>query len=357
MISVRFDSLATPARRIYRPIPHSEDSEDHRSATPLRSGTVKACAGCICFCSRISFVLVLHQGMFVGECMVDAIARHLRLAPEAVRAVNLYQQGDITPYMQPLNEYTVPQQWAHIEEHTNFKQQRAEIAEFNAKNRHRKRGMAVIPTKFGIAFTAKFLNQAGALVLVYTDGTVLINCGGTEIGQGLFTKMCQVAAHAFQIPFHMVRISDTATDKTANASPTAASASSDLNGAAILDACNQILARLAPLKKAHPTKTWCELVSMAYFERIQLTAAGFYATPGVGYDWVKMEGQPFNYYSQSARSRLLAVILTALFSLACACCLHHPSMRCAVQHVSAERFALLSRVAVANTCLFFSFCP
>jgi xanthine dehydrogenase/oxidase len=181
--------------------------------------------------------------------------------------------------------------------HVDLPAKRASIAAFNAANRHKKRGLAVIPTKFGISFTAKFLNQAGALVLVYNDGTVLINHGGTEIGQGLHTKMAQVAAHAFGIPLHMVSVSDTATDKVTNASPTAASASSDLNGAAVMDACNQILARLAPLRKAHPTKTWQELVSMAYFERIGLGATGFYATPNVSYDFVTHTGTPFNYFT------------------------------------------------------------
>jgi xanthine dehydrogenase/oxidase len=237
------------------------------------------------------------QGMFVGECIIDAVARYLRMPPEQVRHINLYQQGDLTPFAQPLKEYTVPQQWDHIVQHVDVPAQRAAIAAFNAAHRHRKRGIAIIPTKFGIAFTAKFLNQAGALVLVYADGTVLINCGAVEIGQGIFTKMCQVAAHAFNIPLNKVHISDTSTDKVCNASPTAASASSDLNGAAVLDACNQILARLEPLRVKHPEKTWSELCNMAYFERIGLGATGYYATPGVGYDFVKGEGQPFNYFT------------------------------------------------------------
>jgi len=237
------------------------------------------------------------QGMFVGECIIDAVAQKLSLPPEQVRHVNLYQEGDLTPYLQKITEYTVPQQWDHLVKHVDLAKQRKAVAEFNAAHRYRKRGLSVVPTKFGIAFTAKFLNQAGALVLVYNDGSVLINHGGVEIGQGLNTKMCQVAAHAFQIPLGLVRCSDPATDKVANASPTAASASSDLNGAAVLNACNQILERLAPLKKAHPTKTWSELVNMAYFERIQLTATGFYATPGVGYDFANHTGTPFNYYT------------------------------------------------------------
>jgi xanthine dehydrogenase/oxidase len=234
------------------------------------------------------------QGMFVGECIMDAVARQLKLAPETVRARNLAQQGDFTPYKQELKEHTVPAQWDHLVSEIDLPRKRAEIAEFNRANKHRKRGLSILPTCFGISFTAKFLNQAGALVLVYQDGTVLVNHGGVEMGQGLNTKMCQVAAHAFNIPLSKVSLSDTATDKVANASPTAASAASDLNGAAVLDACNQILKRLEPLRQAHPKKTWTELVSMAYFERIGLGATGFYATPNVGYDFVKHEGTPFN---------------------------------------------------------------
>lgn len=237
------------------------------------------------------------QGMFVGECMMDAVARHLRLPPEEVRRVNLYQNGDVTPFGQQLLEYTVPQQWEHVVKTVDLAARRKEIAAFNAANRHRKRGLSLVPTKFGISFTAKFLNQAGALVLVYSDGTILINCGAVEIGQGVNTKMCQVAAHAFGVPLGMVSISDTATDKTANASPTAASAASDLNGAAILDACDQINKRLAPLRAKYPEKSWSELCSQAYFDRIQLSAAGFYATPEVGYDFDKNEGTPFNYFT------------------------------------------------------------
>ena len=123
----------------------------------------------------------------------------------------------------------------------------------------------------------------------------------------MHTKMCQVAAHIFNIPLSMVTVGDTATDKVANASATAASASSDLNGAAIMDACNQILRRLAPLRAAHPAKSWKELCNMAYFERIGLAATGFYATPNVGYDFVKHEGTPFNYYTSGVCSMVVEV--------------------------------------------------
>jgi len=237
------------------------------------------------------------QGMFIAECMIEAIAHKLKMKPEEVRRVNLYKEGDRVPCGQLLEEYTVPQQFQHLNEQVQFEKKRQEIAAFNAKSLHIKRGMCVIPTKFGLSFTAKFLNQAGALVLVYSDGSVMINHGGVEMGQGLGSKMCQVVAAAFGIPLSLVSASDTSTDKVANTSPTAASASSDLNGAALMDACTQILKRLEPIRAKHPDKSWKELVSLAYYERISLCASGYYATPGVGYDFDTHTGKPFNYFT------------------------------------------------------------
>jgi xanthine dehydrogenase/oxidase len=184
---------------------------------------------------------------------VDSIARKLRLSPEQVRARNLYQDGDRTHFGQALLEYSVPEQWQQLYSTLDFESKQKACAEFNRLHRYKKRGVSLIPTKFGISFTAKFLNQAGALVLVYSDGTVLVSHGGTEIGQGLNTKMAQVAAHALGIPLDWVSVGDTATDKVPNTSPTAASASSDLNGAAVQNACEQIMDRLKPLREKNPS--------------------------------------------------------------------------------------------------------
>ncbi len=165
-------------------------------------------------------------------------------------------------------------------------------------NSYRKRGICVLPTKFGIAFTVVHLNQGGALVHIYTDGSVLVTHGGVEMGQGLHTKVAQIAAHKLGVPLDRVFISETSTDKVPNASPTAASASSDLYGSAVADACDQLLARLQPIKQAHPElATFKELVSKAYMLRVDLSAHGFYRTPDItGFGGVL----PFNYLCYGA---------------------------------------------------------
>ena len=154
-----------------------------------------------------------------------------------------------------------------------------------------------MPTKFGLAFTARFLNQAGALVHVYTDGSVRITHGGTEMGQGLHTKMLQIAADAFRIPYSDVYLSETRTDTVPNTSATAASVSSDINGMAIQNACNTINERLEPLRKGNPGITWKDLIKRAYFERINLSANGFYKTPDLTYDWNTNKGRMFSYFT------------------------------------------------------------
>ena len=156
-----------------------------------------------------------------------------------------------------------------------------------------KRGLAITPVKFGISFNLTAFNQAGALVHVYKDGSVLINHGGTEMGQGLHTKMLQVAATTLGVPLQKVRLAPTRTDKVPNTSATAASSGADLNGAAVKNACEQILARIVDV----PGDTWEERVHNAYFQRIQLWAAGFYKTEGLHWDVAAMKGEPFKYFA------------------------------------------------------------
>lgn len=155
----------------------------------------------------------------------------------------------------------------------------------------------MVPTKFGIAFTALFLNQAGALIHIYSDGSVLLSHGGTEMGQGLHTKMIQCASRALGIPIERIHIAETGTDKVPNTSATAASSGSDLNGMAVLDACNKLNERLAPLKEKNPNDTWDQLISRAYFQRVSLSATGFHATPDIGYDIETNKGTAFNYFT------------------------------------------------------------
>lgn len=158
---------------------------------------------------------------------------------------------------------------------------------------------AIVPTKFGISFTALWFNQAGALVHIYHDGSVLVAHGGTEMGQGLHTKMTMIAAEALKVPLDNVFISETATNTVANASATAASASSDLNGYAIFNACEQLNTRLQPYReKLGPAATMKELAHAAYFDRVNLSAQGFYKTPEIGYTWGENTGKMFFYFTQ-----------------------------------------------------------
>jgi len=241
------------------------------------------------------------QGLFVCETVMTHLADELKMEPEILRFKNMYKLGQKTHFRQALEDSPLRRLWQEMMNETDYKGRSDSIAKFNEQHRWKKRGISIIATKFGISFTAKFLNQAGALVNVYKDGTVLVTHGGTEMGQGLHTKVIQVAAREFGIPVSDVHISETATDKVPNSSPTAASASSDMYGMAVLNACEQINARLAGLRAESPNLSFKELVLKAYFARIDLSAHGFYATPFKGFNFDDPEaGAPFNYFTYGA---------------------------------------------------------
>lgn len=240
------------------------------------------------------------QAMLIAENWIQRIATELRRCPEAIREINFQKEGSVLHYGQKLQNCTLTQLWNQLKLSCEFSRAQEEVDQFNSKNRWKKRGIAMVPTKFGISFTVKSMNQAGALVQVYTDGTVLVTHGGVEMGQGLHTKVAQVAASAFNISLSAVFISETSTDKVPNASPTAASASSDLYGAAVLDACEQIKARMEPIASKNNFNSFAELASACYSERIDLSAHGFYITPDIGYDWKTGKGDPFRYFTYGA---------------------------------------------------------
>ncbi|KAL1546681.1 xylitol dehydrogenase [Salvia divinorum] len=233
------------------------------------------------------------QGMLITENWIQRISMELKKSPEEIREVNFQRDGSVLHYGQKIENCTLDRLWNELKTSSDFLAVQQEAKRFNTHNRWKKRGVAIIPTKFGISFTAKFMNQAGALVHIYTDGTVLVTHGGVEMGQGLHTKVAQVAASSFDIPLSSVFISETSTDKVPNASPTAASASSDIYGAAVLDACEQIKARMEPIASKHNFVSFAELVSACYMERIDLSAHGFYKTPDIGFDWGVGKGNPF----------------------------------------------------------------
>lgn len=239
------------------------------------------------------------QGMFIAETFMEEIADQLGIPVERFREANMYKTGDVTHFNQTLTDWHVPLMYKQVMEESAYESRRKAITKFNEHSKWRKRGLALIPTKFGISFTALFLNQAGALVHIYHDGSVLVAHGGVEMGQGLHTKMTQIAAQALGVPLDNVYISETGTNTVANASSTAASASSDLNGYAIYNACAQLNERLAPYRvKLGPKATMEQLAQAAYFDRVNLSAQGFYKTPEIGYTWGENKGKMFFYFTQ-----------------------------------------------------------
>ncbi|WP_136706494.1 xanthine dehydrogenase molybdopterin binding subunit [Agromyces sp. H66] len=263
------------------------------------------------------------QGMLVIEDILGRVAPILGIDAAALREHNFYVAGQTTPYGQPVRHAErLHEVWARVRHESAFDERRVRIAAFNARHPDTKRALAITPVKFGISFTLTAYNQAGALVHVYQDGSVLINHGGTEMGQGLHTKMLQVAATALGVPLETVRLAPTRTDKVPNTSATAASSGADLNGGAVKHACEQIRERMAAVAgrllgidardvrfsrgrvsgigTTGPSVPFAEVVRAAYEQRVQLFAAGYYRTEGLHWDTEAMQGSPFKYFAYGA---------------------------------------------------------
>jgi xanthine dehydrogenase large subunit len=262
------------------------------------------------------------QGMVAIEHVVDEIARTLGRDPLDVRKANLYGGDgvrDVTHYGMTVEDNVLPALIDELERTSDYRARRAAIDGFNRSSPVLKRGIALTPVKFGISFTATHLNQAGALVLVYQDGTVQLNHGGTEMGQGLYVKVAQVVAEAFQIDLDRIRITATSTGKVPNTSPTAASSGTDLNGMAARDAAMRIRNRLtqfladrfatAPdavvfkdnkVRVGDHVMAFEEVTRLAYMNRISLAATGFYRTPKIWWDRTTARGRPFYYFAYGA---------------------------------------------------------
>ncbi|KAI5301359.1 hypothetical protein KEM55_002266 [Ascosphaera atra] len=240
------------------------------------------------------------QGLFIGESFMSEIADHLQIPIEKFRRMNMYntKAGETTHFNQLIGDWHVPYMYDQVLKESDYERRRAEVDEYNRTHKWSKRGLTIVPTKFGISFTAVFLNQAGALVHCYRDGSVLVAHGGIEMGQGLNTKMTMIAAEALGIPATDVYISETATNTVANTSPTAASAASDLNGYAIQNACDTINERLEPYRQKMPKASFKEILNAAYFDRVNLSANGYYRTPEIGYNWQTNSGKMFFYFTQ-----------------------------------------------------------
>jgi xanthine dehydrogenase large subunit len=263
------------------------------------------------------------QGMLVIEEILDRVARRLDLPPHLVRERNFYQPGDETHYGQPVKDAErIERIWTELKTSSDYAARLAQVSAHNAAHPHDKRGLAITPVKFGISFTTTFFNQAGALVLIYKDGSVQVNHGGTEMGQGLHTKMLQVAADSLGVPLESLRIMATRTDKIPNTSATAASSGSDLNGAAIKTACETLKERLAevagrhfdvpaaeivfehgrvfPSARPEAAVSFADAVSHAYLQRVPLFATGYYRTPNIHFDRETGKGNPFHYFAYGA---------------------------------------------------------
>lgn len=265
------------------------------------------------------------QGIVGIERVMDEVAHHLGVDPLHIRRANFYPSAEsisaktkpTTPYGMEVTDSILDALVGALEASSDYHERRQAVADWNGRNPVLKRGIALTPVKFGISFTLTHLNQAGALVHVYQDGSIHLNHGGTEMGQGLFTKVAQVAAQSFGVPLDHVKITATDTGKVPNTSATAASSGSDLNGMAVLNACEEIKARISAFlsDRAQGAEVvftdgevqvggealgFAEAVSLAYQNRIPLSATGFYATPEVAWDRIKGHGRPFFYFAYGA---------------------------------------------------------
>ncbi|GGD70831.1 xanthine dehydrogenase molybdopterin binding subunit [Croceicoccus mobilis] len=267
------------------------------------------------------------QGMLAIERIVDDIAVHLGLDPLEVRLANLYVPGrDVTPYAMKVADNIAPEMIARLRKTARYDERSKAVDAFNAKNRVIKKGIALTPVKFGISFTTTHLNQAGALVHVYADGSIQLNHGGTEMGQGVYVKVAQVVADVFNVPIETVRITATRTDKVPNTSATAASSGADLNGMAAHEAAMAIRDRLtAFLARSHDCApeevrytpegvmvagglmSFGQAARSAHIGRVSLSSTGFYATPDIAYDREAHKGRPFYYFAYGAAVSEVAI--------------------------------------------------
>ena len=262
-----------------------------------------------------------NQGMMAIENIIDNISRYLKKDPLEIRKKNFYQNNkkNITHYGMSIQDNVINEIFKKLEKKSNYKKRYLKIKKFNKKNKFKKKGIAITPVKFGISFTTIHLNQAGALIHVYTDGSVHLNHGGIEMGQGTHTKIAQLVANSFGLPYNLIHISSTNTSKVPNTSASAASSTTDLNGAAALNAVSKIKQNLENfIKKKYKIKNhdvvykdkyiifgnqyfeFKKMIQEAYLNRVSLSSSGFYSTPKINFDKRKFKGRPFLYFCYGA---------------------------------------------------------
>ena len=263
-----------------------------------------------------------NQGMMIIENVVDNVARYLKKDPAEIRKINFYQKNkkNITHYGMKIEDNVINEIFIKLIKSSNYKNRRLNIKKFNLKSRYLKKGLAITPVKFGISFTTTHLNQAGALVHIYhTDSSIHVSTGAIEMGQGTYTKIAQLVANEFGLPFNKIKVSSTRTDKVPNTSASAASSTTDLNGAAAINAVNKIKQNLSLfVKKKYKLKidkviyknsmvkfkgkifSFSSLIKEAYLNRVSLSSSGFYSTPKIHFNNKTFLGRPFLYFAYGA---------------------------------------------------------
>ncbi|XP_066474787.1 aldehyde oxidase 1-like [Tiliqua scincoides] len=240
------------------------------------------------------------QGGLITESWITRVAARCGLLPEQIREINMYKENDQTPYKQELNSQNLHRCWNECMEKSAYHTKKATVNKFNNQNYWKKKGIAVIPLKFPVGIYQRALSQAAALVHLYTDGSVLLIHGGIEMGQGLHTKMIQVASRELKMPMSNIHFSETSTTTVPNASASAGSLGTDINGMAVKDACQTLLKRLEPIIEQNPKGTWKEWAKEAFEQCISLSATGYFRGYEANLDWEKGEGHPFEYFVYGA---------------------------------------------------------
>ncbi|KAL7834105.1 hypothetical protein AOLI_G00290650 [Acnodon oligacanthus] len=241
------------------------------------------------------------QGLTVIESVLHEVAAKCGLPAHQVREVNMYQdESSLTHHRQLFSPTDMLRCWSECLEKSEYEERLLAIQRFNSSNRWRKRGMSIVPLKFGIGFSKGFYNQGAALVNIYKDGSVLLSHGGTEMGQGINTKAIQIASRILKVPMSSIHIKETCTGNVPNAAPSAASFGTDAVGMAVKNACEKLVGRLEPVRKKNPEHTWQQLVVEAYCQKISLSATGFFMGPHTSVDWERSEGTAYYYFTFGA---------------------------------------------------------
>ncbi|XP_046343003.2 xanthine dehydrogenase/oxidase-like [Haliotis rufescens] len=236
------------------------------------------------------------DSFLVSEMIMTELASRLNMTETQVREMNMLREGDVTVSDMLLDNCTLSRCWRQCLEESQYEVRKTKVQEFNRHNEWKKRGIAVVPYRFGIGYKERFMCKAGALVHVYVDGSVLLTHGGTEMGQGLYIKMIQVASHVLGVPASNIHTAETSTDTVPNTVPTAASVSSDQNGKAVKAACEEIVRRLESIKNNNPDKTWTDWVMEAYMTNVNLSAVGHYGSSELnGFDFNTLKGKLYDY--------------------------------------------------------------